>query len=137
LDIDIISSEEEDRQKRRSEVKFIVHLRKTKRDKYEWMEVVISPANYHTKRSFHITFRWLVASSVKIDTQVQLLQRRCSQYGLQLISTTCTSLDSKLYLHPVSTKANQKVAKKAFKTSLILIFCWILFFVLVPLAREY
>ncbi len=81
--------------------RFIIHLRKGKRDKYEWMEVAINSI-LDTTQACRISFHWLVASSIKIDTQVQLLQRRCSQFNLNLVVAPTTSLHSSIYLHPVS-----------------------------------
>lgn len=83
--------------------RFIIHLRKGKRDKYEWMEVAINSI-LDTTQACRISFNWLVASSIKIDTQVQLLQRRCSQFNLNLVVAPTTSLHSSIYLHPVSKR---------------------------------
>ena len=79
--------------------RFNVHLRR-KSDKYEWMEVAIN-SNINTKRTFRIMFSWLVASSIKIEMQIKLLQKRCSQYGLNLVRSSYSSSHSNLYLHPV------------------------------------
>lgn len=81
--------------------RFIVQVRKTKRDKYEWMEVVVN-SNVDTKRAFRISFNWLVASSIKIEAHVHLLIRRCSKYNLNLVTAATASLHSDMYLHPVS-----------------------------------
>lgn len=82
-------------------VHFIIHLNKGKRDKYEWMEVTIN-SYLDTTKAFRIMFNWLVASSIKIEAQVQLLQRRCSQFNLNLIVAPTSSTHSAIYLHPVS-----------------------------------
>jgi len=38
------------------------------------------------ERCFRIAFHWLVASGSRVEQQVQSLQRRCTQFGLYLIS---------------------------------------------------
>jgi len=80
-------------------IRFIVHLRKGKREKYEWMETTCNSI-WDIKRVFRITFNWLVASSIKIEGQIQLLQRRCTNFGLKLVNTTYAASHSNLYLHP-------------------------------------
>ena len=44
----------------------------------------------------------LVASSAKVEAQVQLLQRRCVQYGLQLTPFPQSTISRNLFLNPVS-----------------------------------
>ena len=78
-----------------------VQLRKGKRDPFEWIELA-SDAELLTTKSYRIVYNWLAASSGKVDTQVQLLQRRCSQYGLTLIFFPQTSVSRDLLLNPVS-----------------------------------
>lgn len=81
--------------------RFIVHLRKGKQDRYEWMEIALD-STFDTRRSYRIMTNWLVASSSKVETQVQLLQRRCIQFGLKLIPVPQLSSSTSLFLHPVS-----------------------------------
>ncbi len=81
--------------------RFNVLLRKGKRDPLEWIEVAVDSV-FDTKRSYRIVFNWLVASSQKVENQVQLLQRRCAQFGLNLVSMTQTSVARNLFLNPVS-----------------------------------
>jgi len=80
--------------------RFSVHLRRSKAERYEWMEMAVDPT-FDTQRTFRITVNWLVASSSKIETQVQLLQRRCSQYGLRLFAIPQLSISPSLFLHPL------------------------------------
>ncbi len=84
-----------------SMIKFTILLRKGKRDPFEWMEIAIG-STFDTSSSYRIMFNWLVASSGKIETQVQLLHRRCTQFGLHLISFPQTTISRDLFLHTVS-----------------------------------
>ncbi len=87
-------------QKRKlKEIRFKVNLRRNKRDKFEWMEVVVDP-DVDTTRTFRIVFHWLVATSIKIDSQIKALQRKCQ--GLNLVCVSFSSSASKMYMHPVS-----------------------------------
>lgn len=79
---------------------FRVPLDKGKRDKCEWMEIVMEKA-FDTKRTFRIMFHWLVASAIKVEAQVQLFARRCILYGLRLVQFPQLSLSSSILLHPV------------------------------------
>ena len=47
-----------------------------------------------------MSFLQLVASSGKVDTQVQLLQRRCIQFRLNLITSSEGSVSKMLFLNP-------------------------------------
>lgn len=85
--------------------RFIIDLRKGKQDRYEWMEIAMDPS-FDTTCSFRIMVNWLVASASKVETQVQLLLRRSTQYGLNLISIPQISMSGKLFLHPVSLKSS-------------------------------
>ena len=78
-----------------------VQLRKGKRDLYEWVDIAVDPS-FDTKRSYRIIVQWLAASSSKVETQLQLLQRRCTQYGLKLVSIPQLSITPDLFLNPVS-----------------------------------
>eukprot|EP00980_Cylindrotheca_fusiformis_P010443 scaffold2322_cov135-Cylindrotheca_fusiformis.AAC.2 len=79
-------------------VRFAVQLRRRKRDPFEWLEIAID-STFDTRRSYRITFNWLVASTSKIDAQIQLLHRRCTQFGLRLICFPQTTISPNLYLH--------------------------------------
>lgn len=46
---------------------------------------------------------WLAASTTKIETQVQSLQRRCTQYGLTLIAAPQLSVSRSVFLNPFRT----------------------------------
>lgn len=79
-----------------------VQLRKSKRDVYEWVDIAVDPT-FDTKRSYRVVVRWLAANSSKVDTQINLIQRRCTQYGLKLISIPELSVSPDLFLNPVSS----------------------------------
>lgn len=114
LDIKIVSSGDKDGKgleslstpgiSRSNMNRFYVQLRKGKHDLYEWMEVVLD-STFDTSWSYRIIFNWLVASSGKVDAQVQLLQRRCSQYGLNLVPYPQTTLSKSMYLNPFKAPA--------------------------------
>lgn len=78
-----------------------VQLRKGKRDPYEWLNIAVEPT-FDTRRSYRIMVQWLVASSSKVESQIQLIQRRCTQYGLKLISIPQLSISPTIFLNPVS-----------------------------------
>jgi hypothetical protein len=78
-----------------------VQLRKGKLEPFEWIELA-TDSEFSTRKSFRIIFNWLAASSGKVDTQVNLLQRRCTQYGLNLVQFPQTSISRDLLLNPVS-----------------------------------
>jgi len=75
-----------------------------KRDTLEWMEVAVD-STFDTSWSYRIMFSWLVASSGKIDAQVQLLQRRCTQYGLNLVPFPQITLSKNVFLYPFKAPA--------------------------------
>lgn len=79
--------------------RFIVQLRKGTRDKYEWLELVLD-ATFDTQQAFRIDVNWLVASCSKVEAQIQLLLRRCMQYGLRIVQLPNYANSSNLYLHP-------------------------------------
>jgi hypothetical protein len=81
--------------------KFKVRLRRGKEDLYEWVEVGLDSV-FDTSRSYRIMFNWLVARTSKVEAQVQLVQRRCVQYGLELVSFPQTCISKDLFLNPVS-----------------------------------
>jgi len=84
----------------KNDKRFIVDLRKRIVEKYEWMEMV-HDSNFDTRRTFRITLQWLVAVSAKIEQQAQILHRRCTQYGLKLISVPHFSSLPYCFLNPV------------------------------------
>jgi hypothetical protein len=84
-----------------SMIRFSVQLLRGKRDPFEWIEIAIDPT-FDTCKSYRIMFNWLVASSAKVEAQLQLLQRRCTQFGLKLISFPQTTVSWNLFLHAVS-----------------------------------
>jgi hypothetical protein len=81
-------------------IRFSVQLVRGKKDPFEWIEIAIDPT-FDTSRSYRIMCNWLVATSAKVETQVQLLQRRCTQFGLKLISLPQTTISWNLFLHAV------------------------------------
>jgi hypothetical protein len=83
-----------------SMIKFTVQLLRGKKDPFEWIEIAIDPT-FDTATSYRIMFNWLVASSAKVETQLQLLQRRCTQFGLKVISFPQTTVSWNLFLHAV------------------------------------
>lgn len=84
-------------------IRFSVQLVRGKKDPFEWIEIAIDPI-FDTSRSYRIMFNWLVATSAKVETQLQLLHRRCTQFGLKLISFPQTSVAWNLFLHAVRSK---------------------------------
>lgn len=80
--------------------KFTIQLKKGTRDPFEWIEIAVD-STFSTSSSYRIMFNWLVASSAKVEAQVQLLFRRCTQFGLQLMSFPQTSIERDLFLHVV------------------------------------
>jgi len=91
-----------------SMIKLIVPLRRLKRDPFEWMEIAIG-STFETRSSYRIMFNWLVASSAKVETQVQLFLRRCSQFGLQAMSFPQTTISRDLFLHSVRMYSDASV----------------------------
>ena len=89
---------------RNSMHRFYVQLRKGKREHFEWIEIAID-STFDTTWSYRIMFSWLVASAGKVDTQVQLLQRRCTQYGLNLVPFPQISVSKNVYLNPFKAPA--------------------------------
>jgi hypothetical protein len=97
-----------------SMVRFYVQLRKGKASNFEWFEYAVD-STFDTTWTFRIMFHWLVASSGKVDTQVQLLQRRCTQYGLNLVQFPQQSVSRNVFLNPFHAPAIFTIrdAKKA------------------------
>jgi hypothetical protein len=89
---------------RNSMIRTYIQLKKGKRDNLEWMELALD-STFDTTWSYRIMFNWLVASFGKVDAQVQLLQRRCSQFGLKLVPFPQITVSRNLYLHPFKTPA--------------------------------
>lgn len=89
---------------RDSMIRFYIQLRKGKRDNLEWMEVALD-STFDTSWSYRIMFNWLVASSGKVDTQVQLLQRRCTQFGLELVPFPQITVSRNTFLNPFKAPA--------------------------------
>jgi len=107
--IDIITSttlhDSKERKKRNSFnlndfVRCTIPLVKGKRENYEWFDLLLE-SSFDTRRSYHICIHWLVASSTKVDAHIQLLFRRCSQYGLNLVNVPHDSMASSIFLHPL------------------------------------
>jgi len=125
LDIKIVSSADKEGKttdnlsspgiSRNNMKRFYVQLRKGKRDLFEWMEVALD-STFDTSWSYRIIMNWLVASSGKVDAQVQLLQRRCNQYGLNLVPFPQITVSKDLYLNPFKAPAIFTVLDK-FKAS--------------------
>jgi len=96
---------------------FLVDLRKRSSEKYEWCEIV-HDSNCDTRRTFRITFQWLVAIGSKIDQQAQLLHRRCAQYGLNLIRVPNWSSLRLSFLNPFAVPIQIPVRSKSCVDSL-------------------
>lgn len=82
-----------------SMLRIFLPLRKTKRENFEWLEMCMDK-EFRPRSSYHIAFHWLVASAIKVDAQIQMLQRRCLQYGLRLIPSPQMTLYSSWFLNP-------------------------------------
>ena len=91
--------------------RFVVDLRKKRDDKYEWMELV-HDSNCDTRRTFRITIQWLVAVASKIDQQQQLLHRRCTQYGLKLVSAPHFSCLRSCFMNPFAVPITKPIRNK-------------------------
>ena len=86
-------------------IRFPVQLLRGKKDPFEWIEIAIS-STFDTSKSYRIMFNWLVASSAKVEAQLQLLQRRFTQFGLNFIGFPQTTLSWDLFIHAVSFTSN-------------------------------
>lgn len=84
--------------------KSAIQLRKGKKESFEWIELA-TDSEFSTSKSYRIMYNWLAASSYKVDNQVQLLHRRCIQYGLSLHVFPQTSISRDLLLNPVRVLA--------------------------------
>lgn len=84
--------------------KSAIQLRKGKKESFEWIELA-TDSEFSTSKSYRIMYNWLAASSNKVDNQVQLLHRRCIQYGLSLHVFPQTSISRDLLLNPVRVPA--------------------------------
>jgi len=69
-----------------------------------FQEVVID-ATFDTSWSYRIMFNWLLASAERVEAQVQLLQRRCSQFGLNLVPFPQITVSKNVYLGPFKAPA--------------------------------
>ena len=79
--------------------RIVVDLRKGQHELYEWLEIAID-AEFDTAKTYRLMVNWLVASSSKVETQVQLLLRRSTQYGLKLQSVPQAAISDNLFLNP-------------------------------------
>lgn len=100
VSIELITSSDADPKASSGDKRFVVDLRKKREDKYEWMELV-HDSNCDSRRTFRITIQWLVAVASKIDQHAKNLQRRCSQYGLKLVSVPHFSCLRSCFMNPV------------------------------------
>jgi len=82
-------------------IRFPVQLLRGKKDPFEWIEIAIS-STFDTSKSYRIMFNWLVASSAKVEAQLQLLQRRFTQFGLNFIGFPQTTLSWDLFIHALA-----------------------------------
>mmetsp|Transcript_18393 Transcript_18393/g.42132 ORF Transcript_18393/g.42132 Transcript_18393/m.42132 type:complete len:304 (-) Transcript_18393:258-1169(-) len=65
--------------------RFRIPISKHKNDRYQWMDIVMD-STFDFWRCYRIAFHWLAASGSRLEQQVQSLQRRCTQFGLFLVS---------------------------------------------------
>lgn len=93
-----------------SAIHFIVHMTKKSRDKYEWLEMAVDKI-FDTRKTYRVMFKWLVASATKVDGQVQMLKRRCTQIGLNLVNISYCSSESNLFLNPFRCPENTSPMK--------------------------
>ncbi len=101
LNIEFESSMMESGQKieRKTEtVSFIIHSRKQGR--YEWIEVTVNKV-WKTTRSFRVGFKWLVAGAIKVEAQIHMMQRRCTQFGLTFILAPDYTTNSNWDMNPL------------------------------------
>lgn len=77
--------------------RFYVQLRKGRL--MEWMEIAVD-STFDTSWTYRIVFSWLVASSGKVDAQVQMLQRRCTNFQLELIPLPSVTTASNVFIQP-------------------------------------
>ena len=78
---------------------FIMDVRKREKEKYEFIEVAVDK-QFVPRKSYRIIFKWLICSAAKVEDQVKMLQRRCSQYGLFLVNSPEMSSYSDIFLNP-------------------------------------
>lgn len=83
---------------RESMQRFYIHVRSRKKEAIEWLEMVVD-STCHTRWSYRIMLNWLVASSNKVDAQIQLLHRRCVQFGLDLIPFPQITVSPNMFLN--------------------------------------
>jgi hypothetical protein len=77
--------------------RFYVQL--VKRKALEWLEVAVD-STFDTSWTYRIMFSWLVASSAKVDAQVQMLQRRCTNFQLELVPLPAVTTASNVFIQP-------------------------------------
>jgi len=80
----------------------IIKLQKRKKDMYEWVEVAIDPV-FEVSRNYRIVLHWLIASTGKVENLLQQLQRRCTQFGLEMTTFPETSISRNLLINPFIT----------------------------------
>jgi len=97
---------------RKSMVKFNVELRRGTQEFYEWIEVSVD-ATFNTTWSYRIMLSWMVAGSGKVDTQIQLLQRRCTQFGLTLVPVPQVSVAKNVFLNPFQPPTIVKIKDRS------------------------
>ena len=73
---------------------FIVHARK------QWFELAVG-RSFDTRKTYRVIFKWLVASAIKVEAHITTLQRRCSQYKLNLVAIPEMSMYSNISLNPL------------------------------------
>lgn len=84
--------------------RFCVQLKGRKQDPTEWVEIAMD-LTFNTSWTYRIVLNWLVATAGKVENQIQLIQRRCGQFGLQLIPTPQVSVSDNIFLNPFRAPA--------------------------------
>lgn len=81
---------------------FFIKLRTRKKEIYEWVEVAIDSV-FEVSRTYRIMFYWLIAGTGKVEALLQQLQRRCTQFGLEMTSFPQTCIARDLLINPVES----------------------------------
>ncbi len=114
LDVQIVSTNSHTKEDVKSKKKssgslthFIIKSRK--RERYEWFELAVGKS-FDTRKTYRIILKWLVASASNIESHITMLQRRCTQYKLNLVIVSEMSSCSNLSLNPLKRPENITVS---------------------------
>jgi len=81
---------------------FFIKLRTRKKEIYEWVEVAIDSV-FEVSKTYRIMFYWLIAGTGKVEALLQQMQRRCTQFGLEMTSFPQTCIARDLLINPVES----------------------------------